>query len=86
MQESMQRGEGMVEEPAEDGSWSAAWTVLSRVAGGALGVPMVAGFVLLGAVVVAGRELRHLMRGRTVRPPVEPLRSDPEQKRPAAAA
>ncbi|HEV7733071.1 MAG TPA: hypothetical protein VGR62_12955 [Candidatus Binatia bacterium] len=44
-----------VEEEMES---SSAWSVVPRIAGGALAVPVVLGFVALGAVVVVGRSLR----------------------------
>lgn len=37
---------------------SRVWSVVPRIAGGALAVPVVLGFVALGAVVVVGRSLR----------------------------
>lgn len=38
------------------------WTVIPRVAGGALSVPVVIGFVALGAAVLIGRSLREVVR------------------------
>ncbi len=47
-----------VEEETES---SSAWSVVPRIAGGALAVPVVLGFVALGAVVVVGRSLRDVV-------------------------
>lgn len=42
----------------EETESSRVWSVVPRIAGGALAVPVVLGFVALGAVVVVGRTLR----------------------------
>ena len=42
----------------EESQSSRVWDVVPRIAGGALAVPVVLGFVALGAVVVVGRTLR----------------------------
>lgn len=42
----------------EESESSRVWSVVPRIAGGALAVPVVLGFVALGAVVVVGRTLR----------------------------
>jgi hypothetical protein len=42
----------------EESESSRVWSVVPRIAGGALAVPVVLGFVALGAVVVMGRTLR----------------------------
>jgi hypothetical protein len=46
-----QRGE-------EEGGWG----MIPRLAGGAVSVPLVMGFVALGAVVLVGRSLRDVVR------------------------
>lgn len=55
---------------ARDGGdgWRA-WQALPRLAGGALAVPVVVGFVALGAVVVAARSVRGLARQTWARLP-----------------
>ena len=44
-----------------DGGWRP-WQVIPRVAGGAVTVPVVVGFVALGAIVLVGRSLREVAR------------------------
>jgi hypothetical protein len=38
------------------------WSVIPRVAGGAVSVPVVVGFVALGAAVLVARSLREVVR------------------------
>jgi hypothetical protein len=42
----------------EESESSRVWSVVPRIASGALAVPVVLGFVALGAIVVVGRTLR----------------------------
>jgi len=63
-------------EPVEDESPRGVFGMVSRVAAGAVSVPVVVGFVLLGAVVVVGREVRHLLRGRAVGAEPEPVAAE----------
>jgi hypothetical protein len=46
----------------EDEGRAGAWQVVPRIAGGALSVPVVLGFVALGTAVVVGRSLRDGVR------------------------
>jgi hypothetical protein len=52
-----------------------AWEIIPRIAGGALAVPVVVGFVALGVVVVAARSVRGVARQTLARIPG--LRSAP---------
>ena len=63
-------------DPVEDESPRGVFSTVSRVAVGALSVPVVLGFVLLGAVVVAGREARYLLRGRVAGAEPEPVAAE----------
>jgi hypothetical protein len=45
----------------EESESSRVWSVVPRIASGALAVPVVLGFVALGAVVVVGRTLRDVI-------------------------
>jgi hypothetical protein len=47
---------------AEDESGASAWEAVPRLAGGALSVPVVLGFVALGTAVVVGRSVRDGVR------------------------
>jgi hypothetical protein len=38
------------------------WRMIPRVAGGAIALPVVLGFVVLGAVVLVGRSVREALR------------------------
>jgi len=72
-------------EPVEDESPRGGFGVVSRVAAGAVSVPVVLGFVLLGAVVVVGREVRHLLRGRVAGAEPEPVVAEEGSRRSQAA-
>jgi hypothetical protein len=48
----------MVDEEEREGAWQA----VPRIAGGALSIPVVLGFVALGTAVVVGRSLRDGVR------------------------
>jgi len=50
----------MSDEGGEDG-WRP-WQVIPWLAGGALSVPVVVGFVMLGAAVLVGRSVREVAR------------------------
>ena len=43
------------------------WQLIPRVAGGAVSVPVVVGFVVLGAAVLVGRSLREVAREAWIR-------------------
>ena len=73
-------------EPVEDESPRGVLGMVSRVAAGAVSVPVVVGFVLLGAVVVAGREVRHLLRGRVAGAEPEPVAAEDGGSRRSKAA
>lgn len=73
-------------EPVDDESPGDAWGLVSRVAAGLMSVPVVVGFVVLGAVVVAGRELRDVVRGRGAAQEPEPAPRDTEISRRSKAA
>lgn len=45
-----------------DGAEWRPWQILSLLAGGAVSVPIVAGYVTLGAAVVLGRSIRDVAR------------------------
>jgi hypothetical protein len=58
------------------------WATLPRLASGLLGVPVVVGFVALGAAVLVGRSLRDVVREAWNHLPSRPRRSEgrrPEQ-------
>ena len=55
------------------------WQAVPRIAVGVLAVPVVVGFVALGAVVVVGRSLRDVARETWARVP--PLRGGGREKR-----
>ena len=48
--------------PDERGDEWSVWGVLPRVAGGAVALPVVVGFVTLGAAVIVARSLRDVAR------------------------
>ena len=66
----------------EDDGWTG-WRVVPRVVAGAAAVPLVVGFVALGAAVIIGRSVRDVLRVGLARPfgrggrPGEPPVSDP---------
>jgi len=55
------------------------WETVPRIAIGALSVPVVVGFVALGAVVIVGRSLREVARETWSRVPVR--RVPPRERR-----
>lgn len=62
------------------GGWRP-WSVIPRVAGGVVSVPVVVGFVALGAVVVVGRSLRGVARETWARlPGLHPKPPPPEAR------
>ena len=73
-------------EPVEDESPRGVFGMVSRVAAGVVSVPVVVGFLVLGAVVVAGREARHLLRGRVARTEPEPVGAEDGGSRRSQAA
>ena len=65
---------------------SSGWGMIPRLAGGAASLPLVVGFVALGAVVLVGRSLRDVVRvalWRRFTPDGHPSRS--QGSRPNAA-
>ena len=64
----------------EGGEGWGPWEVIPRVAGGAVSVPVVVGFVALGAAVLVGRSLRGVIREGWALLPA--WRASPRERRP----
>ena len=62
------------------------WTAVPRIAAGAISVPVVVGFVALGAAVIVIRSLRDVARGTWARVPPWRTSAHEEQREGSRAA
>jgi len=68
----------------DDVSGWAVWRIVPRLAGGVVSVPVVAGFVVLGAAVLVGRSLRGVARDAWALLPTRRANPQPEEHADAA--